>query len=168
MSYFGIEKRLLLSVSAISSSATQAIGLTETDVTVFNSQTLTQLVSSIGYPTISSSSNQITLQAGWHYLINVRLKTDDASPSTTEYMRFFVSDTSNNAISSIGINIASRDTIAYLAQENCIAYIDAIASQQIIKVRAQKVNSTGSWTINGTTNPLPVDFKAHILIKAWQ
>ena len=88
MSYFGIEKRLLLSVSAISSSATQAIGLTETDVTVFNSQTLTQLVSSIGYPTISSSSNQITLQAGWHYLINVRLKTDDASPSTTEYMRF--------------------------------------------------------------------------------
>lgn len=168
MSYFGIEKKLLLSISAISSSATQVIGLTETDITVFNGQSLTQLASSIGYPTISSSSNQITLEQGWHYLISVRLKVDDATISTSEYMRFFASDTSNNAISSVGLQIVYRDTNATIAQENCIAYIDASSSQQIFKVRAQKITSTGSMTINGTTNPLPADFKSHILIKAWK
>lgn len=168
MSYFGIEKKMLLSVSAISSSATQTIGLTETDVTVFNGQSLTQLQSSIGYPTISSSSNEITFESGWHYLISVRLKIDDTTLTTSEYVRFFASDTSNNALSSEGLQIIYRDTNASVAQENCIAYIDASSAQQIIKVRAQKINSTGSVTINASTDALAVDFKSHILIKAWK
>ena len=168
MSYFGIEKRLLLSISAISSAATQAIGLTETDVTVFNNQSLTQLVSSIGYPTISSSSNIITLESGWHYLISVRMKFDDTSLTTSEYVRFFVSDTSNNATSSIGLQIIYRDTNAAVAQENCIAYIDASSSQQTFKIRAQKINSTGTISINSSTDTLAADFKSHILIKAWK
>lgn len=168
MSYFGTEKRLLLSISAISSSATQAVGLTETDVTVFNNQSLTQLASSIGYPTISSSSNVITLESGWHYLISVRIKFDDTTLSSTEYMRFFASDTSNNAISSIGLQIIYRDTDAAVAQENCIAYIDASSSQQAFKIRAQKINSTGTITINASTDAAAADFKSHILIKAWK
>jgi len=168
MSYFGSEKRLLLSISALSSTATQAIGLTETDVTVFNGQSLTQLVSSIGYPSISSASQQITLEAGWYYLLSVRIKVDDATQTTTEYLRFFVSDTSNNPLSSTGLQIIYRDTNATVGQENCIVYIDATSAQQTIKIRAQKVNSTGTVTINGNTDAGASNFKSHLLIKAWK
>ena len=66
MSYFGSEKRLLLSISAISSTQTQAIGLTEVDINVFDNQPLIELTSAIGYPIISSVSQEITLEAGWH------------------------------------------------------------------------------------------------------
>lgn len=168
MSFFGNQKRLLLSISALSSSATQSIDTTEVDVNVFNSQSLTQLVSSIGYPSISAASQQITLEAGWKYALYVRIKVDDSSLTTTEYLRFFISDTSNNALSSIGIQIIYRDNSAILGQENCIAYIDATSGSQTIKIRAQKVTSTGTVTINGNTDAAALNFKSHILIKAWR
>ena len=168
MSYFGYEKRLLLSISALSSSTTQSIDATEVDVNVFDSQSLTQLVSSIGYPSISAASQQITLEAGWKYALYVRIKVDDSSLTTTEYLRFFISDTSNNVLSSIGIQIIYRDNSAVLGQENCIAYIDATSASQTIKIRAQKVTSTGTVTINGNTDAGALNFKSHILIKAWR
>jgi hypothetical protein len=169
MSYFGTEKKLLLSISAISAGVTtQTIGTTTADLNIFNSKSLTQIVSSIGYPTISVTSNIITLEAGWKYCINARLKVYDVSPSAGESVNFFIFDNIANAqISSTGTVNITTDSSASLAQENCIAYIDATESASQMKIRASK-NSGSNVTINASGDVGNANFTSHILIKAWK
>jgi len=168
MSYFGTEKKLLLSISAISAGATtQSVTTLITDLTIFNSKSLTQIVSSIGYPTVSVASNIITLEAGWKYCINARLKVYDSTPSAGEAINFYISDAANNQLSSTGTVNITTDSSASLAQENCIAYIDATSASQQIKVRASK-NSGAAVTVNASGDVGNANFTSHILIKAWK
>jgi hypothetical protein len=168
MSYFSTEKKMLLSISAISSSTTLAVGLTEVDLTIFNGQALTQIASSIGYPSISVSGATISLDAGWKYVLEMRIKVSDSSLSTSEYLKYFFADTSNVAISSIGNSIIYRDSSAVVAQEKCIFYVDASASSFSCKMRTQKLNSTGTVTINSSLDTETTSMTSYVLIKAWK
>jgi hypothetical protein len=168
MSYFSTEKKMLLSISAISSSTTLAVGLTEVDLTIFNGQALTQIASSIGYPSISVSGATISLDAGWKYVLEMRIKVSDSSLSTSEYLKYFFADTSNVAISSIGNSIIYRDSNAVVAQEKCIFYVDASASSFSCKMRTQKLNSTGTVTINSSLDTETTSMTSYVLIKAWK
>jgi hypothetical protein len=168
MSYFGTEKKLLLSISAIpAGTATQSVGTTVANLSIFNSASLSQIASSIGYPVISIASSVITLEAGWKYCINARLKVYDSSPSAGEAINFYISDSANNQLSSTGTVNITTDSSASLAQENCIAYIDATSSSQQIKVRASK-NSGTAVSINFSGDIGNTPFQSHILIKAWK
>jgi hypothetical protein len=168
MSYFGSEKRLLLSISAISSTQSQAIGLTEVDINVFDNQPLIELTSAIGYPIISSVSQEITLEAGWHYCIYLRIKVDGATSTAGDNLFFYISDQSNNQLSSIGRQIIYRDSSALVGQENCVAYINSTSNPTTIKTRAKKVGAAGTLTVNGNTDTGTTAFRSHLLIKAWR
>lgn len=168
MSYFGTEKKLLISISAIpAGTATQSVGTTVANLSIFNSASLSQIASSIGYPVISIASAVITLEAGWKYCINARLKVYDSSPTAGEAINFYISDSANNQLSSTGTVNITTDSSASLAQENCIVYIDATSSSQQIKVRASK-NSGPNVTINASGDVGNANFKSHILIRAWK
>ena len=168
MSYFGTEKKMLLSISAISSTTTLAVGLIEDDLTIFSGKSLTQIASSIGYPSISISGATISLEAGWKYVLEMRIKVSDSSLTTTEYLKYFFANASNVAISSIGNSIIYRDTNAVMAQEKCIFYIDASVSSFSCKMRTQKLNSSGSVTINSSLDTETSAMTSYILIKAWK
>ena len=167
MSYFGSEKKMLLSISAIYSSATQTLTTSDADLSIFNGLSITQLVSSIGYPTISVVGGVITLQDGWHYLLNLHLKIDSPSSATTENAIFYVSDISNTPISSIGKQIVYRDTTSTLTQENCIVYINALNQSVNVKTRARKSDAT-AMNIGTNTDSGTVSYRSYLLIKAWK
>jgi hypothetical protein len=168
MSYFGSEKKINLSISAISSTNLQTISTTVTDVTVFNGGSLTQLASSIGYPSISISSNIVTLEAGWRYCIEVKMKSSLTSASTAlNYLIYYITDTSNNITSSTGTVLIYRDNNASFSQEKCIQFFDATSEQKQFKVRAVRGGSI-NCSINGSTDTQTSDMRSHILIKAWQ
>ena len=168
MSYFGTEKKLLISISAIpAGTATQSVGTTVANLSIFNSASLSQIASSIGYPVISIASSVVTLEAGWKYCINAKLKVYDSSPTAGEAINFYISDSANNQLSSTGTVNITTDSSASLAQENCIVYIDATSSSQQIKVRASK-NSGSNVTINASGDVGNANFTSHILIRAWK
>ena len=167
MSYFGSEKRLLMSVSALYAISTQDIGPAPNIVSIFDGVTPTPLTSSIEYPTISVSSNVFTLQSGYKYLIDCRFKVTDASPSTGEAISYYLADLASTQISSTGILNITNDSSAALGQERCIAYIDATSEAKSFTIRMQK-NSIYLVTLNSTIDPETTNFKSHILIKAWK
>ena len=168
MSYFGSEKRLLMSISALYSSAnTQVISNSTALVTIFNGASPTQLASSIGYPTISVSSGVFTLEAGYRYLIDVRFKINDSSPSAGEAVSYYLTDSASNQISSTGVLNITSDSTAVLGQERCLAYIDATSQSQNFKIFAVK-NSAGTVTLNGNIDPGTAGFYSYVLVKAWR
>jgi len=168
MSYFGSEKRLLMSISSLYSSvSTQSIGITGVAVTIFNNVTPTQMVSSIGYPTISVSSGTFTLEAGYKYLIDCRFKVSDSSPSAGEYVSYYMADAGSSQISSTGITNITTDSTAVLSQERCIGYIDATAGAQTFKIMMQK-NAGSAVTLNSNIDSGTTGFLSYILVKAWK
>lgn len=167
MSYFGSEKRLLMSVSALYAISTQDIGPAPNVVSIFNGVGVTPLASSIGYPTISVSDDIFTLQSGYKYLIDCRFKVSDASPSTGEAISYYLADLASTQISSTGILNITNDSSAALGQERCIAYIDATSEAKSFTIRMQK-NSIYLVTLNSTIDSETTYFKSHVLIKAWK
>jgi len=169
MSYF-YSKTLSLSISALSANtATQVITTTEADINIFSGETIGQITSSIGYPVISVSSSTITLEAGWKYFLDVRLKCVIAPPLTADArLRYVLTDTSNNRISSEGLMTLWRSGSAPVSQEKCCLYIDATGGSQLIKLRANKMATTSVVTLNAQDGALGTTFKSHILIKAWK
>lgn len=167
MSYFGSEKRLLMSVSALYAISTQDIGPAPNIVSIFDGVTPTPLTSSIEYPTISVSSNVVTLQSGYKYLVDCRFKVTDATPSDGEAISYYLADLASTQISSTGILNITNDSSAALGQERCIAYIDATSEAKSFTIRMQK-NSIYLVTLNSTIDPETTNFKSHVLIKAWK
>ena len=169
MAYFYL-KTLGLSVSAFpANTATQVISTTESDVTIFSGDSLDQIVSSIGYPTISASSANITFEAGWKYFLDVRLKCATATPLTGDMrLRYVLTDTSNNILSSEGFMTLWRSGSTSVSQEKCCLYIDATSSSQVIKLRANKIDTSVAVTLNAQDGAQGTTFKSHILIKAWK
>jgi len=167
MSYFGSEKRLLMSVSALYAISTQDIGPAPNIVSIFDGVTPTPLTSSIEYPTISVSSNVFTLQSGYKYLIDCRFKVSDATPSAGEAISYYLADLASTQISSTGILNITNDSSAALGQERCIAYIDATSEAKSFTIRMQK-NSIYLVTLNSTIDSETTNFKSHLLIKAWK
>lgn len=168
MAYFGNEKKLLMSVSALYSSGnTQSIGTTEAIVSIFNGVSPTQLASSIGYPTISVASGVFTLESGYKYLIDARFKVSDSSPSAGEYVSYYLADSGANQISSTGITNITTDSSAILSQERCISYIDASSESITFTVRMQK-NAGSAVTLNSNIDAGTSGFLSYLLIKAWK
>ena len=145
---------------------TCALPISFTDMTIFSTEIQVQLASSIGYPTVTTNSITIDLEAGWKYFIELKMKVSDSTPSASENFQFRMLDNSSNVISSIGSIAISIDTAAYI-QEKCIAYIDATSSAQTFKFQAIKVPS-GSNNINTSVDAGNTDFRSHFLIKAWK
>jgi hypothetical protein len=168
MSYFGSEKKINLSVSAIQSGVTQTISTTLLTVNVFEGLSATPITSSIGYPIVSVSSNIFTLEAGWKYCIDLKMKHSVASTSTAiNYLIYYMTDTSGAQISSIGRSIIYVDNRADFAQEKCIKYFDATAGQQQFMIKAQRGNVT-DLVINSSRDTQTTNFRSYILIKAWK
>ena len=169
MSYF-YSKTLSLSVSALpANSATQVISATEADISIFSGNSLDQSASSIGYPTVSASSSIITLESGWKYFLDVRLKCVIATPLTADArLRYVLTNTSDNIISSEGLMTLWRSGSTPVSQEKCCLYIDATGGSQSIKLRANKLATTSVVTLNAQDGALGTTFKSHILIKAWK
>ena len=168
MSYFGSEKRLLMSISSLYSSVnTQSFGITGVIVSIFNGVTPTQMTSSIGYPTISVSSGTFTLEAGYKYLIDCRFKVSDSTPSAGEYVSYYLADSASAQISSTGLTNITTDSSAVLSQERCIAYIDATAGAQTFTIRMQK-NAGSAVTLNSNIDSGTTGFLSYVLVKAWR
>lgn len=168
MSYFGSEKRLLMSVSTLHSSTdTQSIDTNLVTVSIFNNGTLTPRVSSIGYPTISVSNDIFTLEAGYKYLIDCRFKVSDSSPSANEAISYYLADLASNQISSTGVLNITNDSSAALGQERCLAYINAISETQSFVIKMQK-NFGSTVILNYTIDFDTINFRPYLLIKAWK
>lgn len=168
MSYFGSEKKINLSISAIQSGVTQTISTPLLTVNVFESLSPTPIASSIGYPTVSVSSNIFTLEAGWKYAIDLKIKHSVASSSTDiNYLIYYMTDTSGTQISSTGRSIIYRDNRGDFAQEKCIKYFDATAGQQQFMIKAQRGN-TVDLIINSSRDTQTTNFRSYVLIKAWK
>lgn len=170
MSYF-YSKTLSLSVSAITAnSLTQSISGTESDVSIFSSDaTFDQIVSSIGYPNISISDATITLESGWKYFLDVRLKCVTYYPLVNDArIRYIITDSSNNILSSEGLMNLWLSGSSFASQEKCCVYIDATQSSQSIKMRANKVGTPSAVTLNAQDGVFGSTFKSYILIKAWK
>ena len=169
MSYFSIEKKSLVSISAITTNTTQTIQTTEVAVTIFNGASLTQLASSIKYPTITVSSNIFSLESGWKYMIHPRFKANNTDGAVTTYLRYYLSD-GGVAISSIGTMPIYRDTSSQTsyAQEGCMAYIDATASAKTFSIVAQRVGGSTGITLNGDAAGINAVARSYVLIKAWR
>lgn len=169
MSYFSIEKKSLVSISAITTNTTQLIQTSEIAVTIFNGAALTQLVSSIKYPTITVSSNIFSLESGWKYIIHPRFKANNIDGAITTYLRYYLSD-GGVAISSIGTMPIFRDisTQTAYAQEGCISYIDATTSAKTFSIVAQRVGGSTGITLNGDASGVNAVARSYVLIKAWR
>jgi len=169
MSYFSIEKKSLVSISAITTNTTQLIQTSEIAVTIFNGASLTQLASSIKYPTITVSSNIFSLESGWKYIIHPRFKANNVDGAVTTYLRYYLSD-GGVAISSIGTMPIFREisTQTAYAQEGCMAYIDATASTKTFSIVAQRVGGSTGITLNGDASGVNAVARSYVLIKAWK
>jgi hypothetical protein len=173
MSYFSTEKKINVSISAIHTQGIQTITASYADVNIFIPSQVpatVQLASSIGYPTIttSSSPSTITLEAGWKYLIELKMKVTDTSPTSGENMQFIATDISNNQISSTGSIAIYRDTNYVYAQEKCIFYADSLLSPTVFKIRVIKLGGGVSGGLNVSQDAGNTNFRCHILIKAWK
>lgn len=168
MSFFGFKKKILMSCSAIQLNSTQSIGTTIADVTILDTVTINQISSEIGYPTISTTSDQITLEGGWKYFLDVRSKVSDSDPSSTENFAYWLTDTSNTQFSSTGFSAIYSDSTPNRAQEACLSYVDATSSDFVFKLRAQKTGTGTNVTFNSNLDIGTANFRAYILIKAWR
>jgi hypothetical protein len=173
MSYFSTEKKINLSVSAMYTSAVQSLSSSYADVTIFipsQVPTVVQLASSIGYPTITTASTpaSITLEAGWKYLVEFRVKATDTTPLVGENIQYIATDTSNNQISSTGSIAILRDTAYSYTQEKCIFYADASSSAFTFKLRAIKVGGGSGGSLNTSGDAGSTNFRCHLIIKAWR
>ena len=173
MSYFSTEKKINVSISAIHTQGIQTITASYADVNIFipsQSPTTVQLASSIGYPTIitSASPSTITLEAGWKYLIELKMKVTDTSPTSGENMQFIATDISNNQISSTGSIAIYRDTTYAYAQEKCIFYSDSSLFSTVFKIRVIKLGGGTGGGLNVSQDAGNTNFRGHILIKAWR
>lgn len=173
MSYFSTEKKINVSISAIHTQGIQTITASYADVNIFIPSQVpatVQLASSIGYPTVttSSSPSTITLEAGWKYLIELKMKVTDTSPSYGENMQFIATDISNNQISSTGSIAIYRDTTYAYAQEKCIFYSDSSLSSTVFKIRVIKLGGGTGGALNVSQDAGNTNFRCHILIKAWR
>ena len=79
MSYFSTEKKINMSISALHTSATQALSASYADVNIFIpsvSPTLVPMASSIGYPSITTaaSPSQLHLKPDGNTLLNLGLR----------------------------------------------------------------------------------------------
>ena len=167
MSYFSTEKRINLSAIGIYTTGSNSVGTSYVDLATFSTDIQAQIASSIGYPTITTNSITIDLEAGWKYLIDFRMKVSDTSPTTSENVRYRIVDTSDVVLSSIGsCSILSDDVFQY-AQEKCIAYIDATAAMQTFKTQAIKIGD-GTIDVNSSVNAGNTNFRMHLFIKAWR
>jgi hypothetical protein len=168
MTYF-FTPILPLSISAIvADTATQIMTSIEQDVNIFNNSTLNNISSNIGYPSITISSNIINLEQGWKFIMEIRPKVTSPNLSLTEYLRYIVTDTNDNLLSSIGNMNLLRTTNASTGQEKCLTYIDTTNSPKSIKVRANVINNGGNVTLNGQDGTDGSTFKSYILIKAYK
>lgn len=173
MSYFSTEKKINVSISAIHTQGIQTITASYADVNIFIPSQVpatVQLASSIGYPTVttSSSPSTITLEAGWKYLIELKMKISDASPTGAENVQYIATDTSNNQISSTGSTAIYRDTAYLYAQEKCIFYSDSSSSSTVFKIRVIKLGGGTGGSLNTSEDVGNANFRCHILIKAWR
>jgi hypothetical protein len=169
MSYFSIEKKSLVSISAITTNTTQTIQTSAVAVSIFNGAALTQMASSIKYPTITVSSNVFSLEGGWKYIIHTRFKANNVDGVTTTYLRYYLSS-GGATISSIGTMPIFKDisTQTAYAQEGCMAYIDARASAQTFSIFAQRVGGSSAITLNGDAAGINAVARSYVLIKAWK
>jgi hypothetical protein len=169
MAYF-YSKTLSISISALTANtATQVISTTESDVGIFNGESIDEIASSIGYPVISASSETITLESGWKYFLDVRLKCVTGFPLITDArLRYVITDTSDQVLSSEGLMTLWTSGTSTVSQEKCCLYIDATNGSQSIKLRANKVSSPAGVILNAQDGSLGSTFKSHILIKAWK
>jgi hypothetical protein len=173
MSYFSTEKKINMAILTLHSNAIQTIGSVYEDVNIFIPSavpTTTQIASSIKFPIITtqSSPSTITLESGWKYLIQLKFKFTDTTPSLSENFNFIATDTLNNQISSIGSVATFREGAIAFVQEKCVFYYDATSSELVFKARVKKTdtNPGSGLNVNGDSNA--VNFKCHILIKAWR
>ena len=173
MSYFSTEKKINLSVSALYTSAIQSLSTTYADVTIFIpsvSPTAVQLASSIGYPTITTAASPatITLEAGWKYVVEFRVKATDTTPLVGENIQYIATDTSDNQISSTGSIAILRDTAYSYTQEKCIFYVNAISASSTFKLRALKAGGGAGGSLNTSGDAGSTNFRCHLIIKAWR
>jgi hypothetical protein len=118
--------------------------------------------------TTSSSPSTITLEAGWKYLIELKMKVSDASPTGAENVQYIATDISNNQISSTGSTAIYRDTAYLYAQEKCIFYSDSSSSSTVFKIRVIKLGGGTGGALNTSEDVGNANFRCHILIKAWR
>jgi hypothetical protein len=168
MSYFSAEKKLKLAVLGIHTSGIDTLTSSFADTNIFSTETQVQLASSIGYPVITTTGAQIDFEAGWKYVIDVRLRGTDTSPSTTEYIQYILTDMSNNQLSSAGSIAFYRDVTYSHIQEKCLLYLDCTSAATSIKLRALKGGGGVGGGLNVTGDPGNASFRAHIIIKAWR
>jgi hypothetical protein len=168
MSYFYTKTIPISTAALVANTATQVASTTETDTNIFNGEALQQIASSIGYPTITSAASVITLEAGWKYFLDVRLKCVTVNLTADNRLRYVLTDTSNNIISSEGLMTLWRSGSTSLSQEKCCVYIDATSASQTFKMRFNKIAASGTVTLNAQDGSLGTTFKSYILIKAWR
>ena len=173
MSYFSTEKKINMSISALHTSATQALSASYADVNIFIpsvSPTLVPMASSIGYPavTTTASPSTIVLEAGWKYLIEFRVKVTDTTALIGDNVQYIATDTSNNQISSTGSLAILRDTAYSYTQEKCIFYADASSSSFTFKLRAIKAGGGAGGSLNTSGDAGNTNFRCHLIIKAWR
>lgn len=172
MSFFGFKKKIKMSCSAIQFTSTQSISTTIADISIFNTATIIEVgtASNVGFPVISTTNTEVTLEAGWKYFLEVRSKvTDSIAPLGNDNFAYWLTNTSNVQFSSTGFASTFKDTIPNRAQETCIGFIDATASSFVFKMKAQKTGSVGSTVeFNGSADSGNTNFKSYILIKAWR
>ncbi len=166
MSYFSTEKRLQMAVMGIHTANIDTVSVSWTDLQLFSTETQVQIASSVNYPTITTNLNTIDLEAGWKYLIELKIKVSDTTPTTSENIQYRLLDASNNVISSVGSTAIYRDSAFAYSQEKCIAYIDASAGSYTFK--AQAISTSGSKDINSSADPGNTNFRSHFIIKAWK
>lgn len=167
MSYFSTEKRINLSATGIYTTGSNSVGSSYVDLATFSTDIQAQIASSIGYPTITTNSITIDLEAGWKYLIDFRMKVSDGTPTVSENIQYRIVDTSDVVLSSIGSCSILKDNLYQYAQEKCIAYIDATASMQTFKTQAIKVGG-GTINVNSSSDAGNTNFRMHLFIKAWR
>jgi hypothetical protein len=173
MSYFSTEKKINIAISAIYSQSIQTIPATYEDVNIFipsQVPTTVQIASSIGYPTVttSSSPSTITLEAGWKYLIELKMKITDTTAAAGENFQYIATNTSNEQISSTGSIALYRDSAYPYAQEKCIFYADSSEASTVFKIRIIKIGGGAGGGLNSSQDAGNTNFRCHILIKAWR
>jgi hypothetical protein len=173
MSYFSTEKKINISISAIYTQGIQTILGAYEDVNIFIPSavpTTVQMASSIGYPTVTTDASPptITLEAGWKYLIELKMKITDPSASASENFQYIATDTSNNQISSTGSIAVYRDSAYAYAQEKCIFYADSSSASTVFKIQAAKIGGGAGGGLNVSQLAGNTNFRCHILIKAWK
>jgi hypothetical protein len=169
MSFFYL-KSVGVSISAmVANTATQVIGTTESDITIFSSETLAPIATSSIYPIITVSSATITLEQGWKYFLDARMKVVTATPLVADAtLRYVFTNTSDQVLSSEGRMTLWRSGSGSVSQEKCCLYIDATSSSQSIKIRGNKIGTSSTVTINAQDGVNGTTFRSHILIKAWR